>query len=390
MRGIKRALIIIMLLCLAVPPTMAESTDGVTLVCLNVGKADCLLLLNGDRAYLIDTGYDYTYPALETMLKHYNVTRLDAVFLTHCHLDHEGGLMPLAKSDVEIGAWYASPFYIDVKPGQHPAMLAAEVRGDTVTFLTSGQTIDAGDGTSFTVIGPLSEDTENENNNSLVMRFDSPDGSILLTGDMKADEEAELLYEKLISTADILKVGHHGDSAATTKALLTAVAPKLALISTLTAEEPDTPARSTLMRLKEAGAQTYVTQDAENAVVATLKNGEATAEYVSFEELPVRAKGLTMTISVENDLLTLTNRTDEAIDLSGYTLVSIRGGEWFVIESGVVPARGVFTIGTKTTKISSDLTLPDKRVWHKSKLDTALLYDAYGRLIAVTDNGMPE
>ncbi len=389
MKRLKAALLAAMLLCLALSVSPASGEDGVRLVCLNVGKGDCLLLFSGDGAYLIDTGAEYAYPALETALKHYGVTRLDAVFLTHCHVDHAGGMERLSKSDIAVGAWYASPFHPGVEPGGHPAVLAAARRGETAVFLSAGMVI-AAEGGAFTVLGPLSEDTENENNNSLVLRFDSPHGSMLLTGDMKADEEAELLYAGKIAPADILKVGHHGDSGATTAALLTAAAPKVALISTLTAEEPDTPARSTLARIQGAGARAYVTQDAESALVATLKRGDIAVEYAAWEELPARAQGVSMTIDVENDVLTVLNASDTSLSLDGCTLVSVRGGEWFALGGAAVPPGGALTVGTKTTKVAADLTLPDKRVWHKSKRDAALLYDGFGRLIAVTDNGMPE
>ncbi len=389
MRRMTLPLVLMLLLCLALPAT-ASGEEGVTLVCLNVGKADCLLLTTGDKAFLIDTGYDYTYPALEAMLKHYGVSRLDGVFLTHCHEDHEGGLDALSKSDLEIGAWYAPAIYTGVSDSKHPAVLAAQNRNDTVTFLSQGNVVDAGGGAAFTVLGPLSEDSENENNNSLVMRFDSPHGSILLTGDMKADEEAELLYAKLIAPADVLKVGHHGDSGATTASLLTAVSPKIALISTRNAEETDTPAPSTLYRLKQAGAQTYVTEDTDSAIEVTLRDGEATAKYAAWEELPAKATGIALSIDTENDLLTLKNTGDAALALKDCTLVSVRGGEWFALPDITITPGGAYLIGSKTTKIADDMKLPDKRVWHKSKRDVALLCDAFGRLIAVTENGLPE
>ena len=81
------------------------------LICLNIGKADCMLLLYQNEAYLIDTGYEQNGPALEAMLRQYGVSRLNGVFLTHCHEDHLGGLMKLAKSDITVDAWYAARIY---------------------------------------------------------------------------------------------------------------------------------------------------------------------------------------------------------------------------------------------------------------------------------------
>lgn len=387
MRGITRALIFMLMLCLPLPAALTQ--EGVTLVSLNIGKADCHLLLTGESAFLIDTGYDYTYPALEAMLRHYDISQLDAVFLTHCHADHEGGLMALSMSDVEIGAWYCSPHFIDVKEGRHPAVLAAQARGEAAVFLSPGQVLTAGGGAAFTILGPLSLNTDNENNNSLVMRFDSPHGSILFAGDMKEEEEEELLSARLLAPVDILKAGHHGDSGATTAALLHALTPKTVLISTLTFEETDTPARSTLSRIRAVNAQAYVTQDADSALETRLLNGRAFVESVTFSGLPDRAAGLTLSIDVKNDILSIRNPSITSVNLTGFALVSTRGSEWFSLQ-GIVPPGDVFTIGTKTSDIPCDLILPEKRVWHKSKRDAALLYDAFGRLVSMTDNGMSE
>ena len=88
-------------------PTAQMETPEAKLLCLNIGKADCMLLLWQDQAYLIDGGYYQTWPALETALSQYQVTHLNGVFLTHCHKDHFGGLYALAASDVPVDAWYA-------------------------------------------------------------------------------------------------------------------------------------------------------------------------------------------------------------------------------------------------------------------------------------------
>ena len=93
----------------------ARAEDGVRLLALNAGKADCLLLLFDDQAYLIDSGYDYTYNALAELLRRESVNRLNGVFLTHCDKDHYGGLAFLAESDVAVDAWYAPAIYHEVK-----------------------------------------------------------------------------------------------------------------------------------------------------------------------------------------------------------------------------------------------------------------------------------
>ena len=368
----------------------AENKGTTQLLCLNIGKADAMLLWSDDQVYLIDTGYEHTYAALETAFKEFGVTHLDGVFLTHAHEDHEGGLALLAESDIEVDAWYAPGIYHDVKPNKHPLYLAAAKRGDTVTWLQSGQILSFGSDTYFEILGPLSVNTENENNNSLVMKFSSPDGSILFAGDMKDEEEQELLRKKLITPCDLLKAGHHGDNKATTDALLRAAKPSVAFISTSTIQEPDTPARSTLSRLQKAGVTVIVSQDLKDAAFFTLSNGTVYFEDYQWKTAPARMTGLHLSVNVQTDTAVIRNTATEPVSLSGCVLYSDKGNDLFPLPEITIPAGASYTIGSEKSTISCDYIANKKRIWHDSKRDVALLYDANGRILCGTDNGFSE
>lgn len=365
--------------------------DRVDMTCLNIGKADCVILRAGGRAFLIDTGYAQTYPALEAALDEMGIAALDGVFLTHCHTDHQGGIMPLALSSLPVGNWYASGIYYNTDTQDHPILRAAEARGTQAVFLSSGDRIDVSDGIWFDVLGPLTVDTENENNNSLVMRFVSPCGSILLTGDMKLEEEASLIGAGLLQASDVLKCGHHGDNKATGDDLLSIVRPRVALISTSTPEEPDTPAKSTLKRLSGMGCAVYVTQDAQDAWRVVMDAQGVRVEDVAWRNIPAKVKDIVMTIETEDDVLSLLNTGGEAVRLNGTALYSTRGNELFYPADMVLEPGVPYLIGSgKTKEHRCDQVLNDKRIWHKSKLDIAVLYDAWGRPIAACGNGMED
>ncbi|MCP2297402.1 ComEC/Rec2-related protein [Nocardia amikacinitolerans] len=68
------------------------------------------------------------------------------------------------------------------------------------------------------------------NDRSLVLTATTPAGRILLTGDIESSAQLRLLRNPPALRADILKVPHHG-SQTTTKEFLTAVHPRLAIIS---------------------------------------------------------------------------------------------------------------------------------------------------------------
>lgn len=393
MKKIFRLLALLVFVAGMVNPLVSVSSradEGVRLVCLNIGKADCMLLLSENQAYLIDTGYEHTYAALQTMLAQYGVSRLNGVILTHCHEDHEGGLMPLAQSDLPVDAWYAARIYYDVKEEKHPAKKAAAIRGMSVQWLDAGDQIPVGQQGKLTVLGPRSVNSENENNNSLVLRFSSPHGSVLLAGDMKEEEEMELLRAGVLAPCDLLKVGHHGDNKATTMDFLRAIQPKAAVILTSTLEETDTPARSTLNRLSSVGCQTYVSQDMQDAVMMTLQDGKIGVYDVSWGDVPGKLQHIHLAIDMKQDLLTIQNAGDQAVLMAGYSVYSSKGNDVLALPDISLQAGECFTIGSRKTEIQHDWQWDKKRIWHEKDRDVAILYDAYGRIVAGTDNGISE
>jgi len=377
-------------LILSLPAGAQEKNDGVRLVCLNIGKADCMLLLYGDDAWLIDTGYEHTYPALETMLSQYAVRRLNGVILTHCHEDHEGGMAQLAASDIAVDGWYAPAIYYDVKDAKHPARLAAKERNAQVTWLEAGAVLPVSSDAAFTVLGPLQVNTDNENNNSLVMHFSSPHGSILFAGDMKEEEEEDLIRAGMLKPAQVLKVGHHGDNKATSQALLRIVQPKVAVILTHSFEEQDTPSIAALRRLNDAGCAYIVSQNVHDAILVTLDQGAVNVADISWGHVPAVPEGLTLSLDLANDLAIIENTGASPVNLEGMRLYSSKGKDTLTLPAYILAPGEQYFIGSRSTKGDYHLLFDKKRVWHESKRDMAILYDPYGRALFRTDNGFKE
>ena len=252
-----------------------EESMELSLFAINVGKADALLLRSGESAYLIDTGSADSWPTLEKALQAEGIVRLDGVILTHTHKDHAGGLEYLLDSEIEIGQVYASG-YFKKKEKKHPAVQALKDTDRKVIFLYGGDTLPL-DGGTMEVLGPLAQDEE-ENNNSLVILATGGGGTMLLTGDMEFPEEKSLLAAGKISHADVLKVGNHGNPDATGEDFLEAVSPQIAVFSTDSEVEPDTPAVRIMNWLNSHQVVVYQTQETENGVLITLKNGEISVE----------------------------------------------------------------------------------------------------------------
>ena len=273
------AVLLSLMLCLSpMLPVQGDAAETVlSLLAINVRKADALLLRSGDSAYLIDTGTEESYGKLYSVLKREGIGRLTGVIITHTDKDHAGGIAQLVDSDIEIENVYASAYYNKKKESKHPAVKALKGTGRSVVFLASGDELPL-DGGSLKVLGPLEKDGEKENNNSLVLLAEGGGGSMLLAGDMEFPEEDSLLKAGLIPHADVLKVGNHGEDDATSNALIAAIRPSLAVISTNTDDEPDTPSPRVLRLLASWDIPVLVTQDTENGVLITISGGRITTE----------------------------------------------------------------------------------------------------------------
>ena len=273
------AVLLSLMLCLSpLLPVQGDAAEtALSLLAINVRKADALLLRSGNSAYLIDTGTEESYGKLYSVLKREGIDRLTGVIITHTDKDHAGGIAQLVDSDIEIENVYASAYYNKKKESKHPAVKALKGTGRSVVFLASGDELPL-DGGSLKVLGPLEKDGEKENNNSLVLLAEGGGGSMLLAGDMEFPEEDSLLKAGLIPHADVLKVGNHGEDDATSNALIAAIRPSLAAISTNTDDEPDTPSPRVLRLLASWDIPVLVTQDTENGVLITISGGRITTK----------------------------------------------------------------------------------------------------------------
>lgn len=371
-------------------PPVLPLEGSVRLFAINVGKADSLILQVEDKNYLIDTGAIQSYGALRSALEAFQITQLDGVFLTHTHKDHAGGIQQLADSSLTIGAWYAPKFSVIDKEKKHPAYLAAASRKMGVQWLTVGDEIAITNDVTLTVIGPRTLDEDEENNNSLVMVLTSPHGKMLLTGDMERKEEQALLAAGAIPGCQVLKVAHHGEDDTTSPAFAKAVSPQIAIISTNSIQEPDTPAGTVLTALKNAGAAIAVTQNAKGGILCTLTQGQATMEMVSFDAIPPVTEALRFTgFDTENEILTIQNTSNSAISLAEWYVFSSKGDEVFLFpEDAVIQAGASVTLGTLDTKAACTFIWQDKNIWHNKKQDFAQLYDRWGQVVTQTSNGL--
>ncbi|MGN1098101.1 MAG: ComEC/Rec2 family competence protein, partial [Clostridia bacterium] len=216
---------------------------------IDVGQADCALLMCGGENLLIDGGNAADSSLIYSYLKKYGVDYLDYVIATHPHEDHIGGI-PGALSYAKAGVVY-SPVTSSDNSYFKKLTAKLEEMGVGLTVPEVGGGFDLG-GAKVTFLGPV-ELVSDENENSIVCKVRYGDVSFLFTGDAGKQSETLMLDNGEDVAATVLKVGHHGSDTATGYRFLREVNPVYAVISTEQDSQYGHPHENLLSRLNDAG-----------------------------------------------------------------------------------------------------------------------------------------
>lgn len=243
--------------------TASLPEDALHVHVIDVGKADAILLESPDANVLVDCG---TAEAAEDVLRYLaarGIDRLDAVWISHPDDDHCGGL-PAVLQTVPADAVVESPV------GESISGMTALPQAVPLRRAAVGERYAYG-AMTFEVLGPL-QDYAESNNDSTVFRLQYDGFSMLFCGDMEARAERDLLAGGAALRADVLKVAHHGSDTSTSAALLEAVQPRYAVISS-GEDRSMLPRNTVLQRLDTAGAEIFRT-DTDGAVVFSAADGK--------------------------------------------------------------------------------------------------------------------
>lgn len=262
---------------LAFVPLSVKANDNMRVHFIDVGQGDATLIEFPCGTMLIDTGGERipdkewekaTYDSTQKLLAYLeNVLgddkRIDLLLLTHPHKDHTRGVPEVLRKYkprliVHNGQWHGSG-----AQDQADVLRYSKESEDVDSWYVLERTINR-KGLSNEIIDPFDcgtvdpkirilwgqvkdykgwsyGDFQDENNHSVVVRIDYDKASILFTGDLEESEKEnnkggiERLIDKYKGTdmldVDVYQVGHHGSHNGTTKELVKAMSPELAVIS---------------------------------------------------------------------------------------------------------------------------------------------------------------
>ncbi len=270
------AAVIIAIVSIAVGTYFQWNEITSDLIFVDVGQGDCAHLKCRGKNILFDTGGTESFSSSETdvgkdilipYLLGSGISELDLVVLSHLHQDHCGGLETMTEGvkvrKLALSAAYKSQGYeISEKYG---------IDEENIIFLKAGDVLEIG-GASIQILAPavhtdeeyqkILENSEDENELSMIFRVVYKDTSILFTGDIDSEYEMNLaeMYNRQEEGAtlcsDILKTAHHGSRYSTCDEFIDAVSPTAAVIQ-VGRNFYGHPSQFTLDRLEAADVPIY-------------------------------------------------------------------------------------------------------------------------------------
>ena len=209
------------------PP--ARPGDGeLWVTALDVGQGSAVLVESKTHTLLYDTGPRFSGAAdaggriVAPYLRWRGIEAIDLLVVSHLDSDHSGGAASILRG-TRVAAVLSS-----IEP-THPALRGAS----TAQRCEAGQRIDAG-ALRIDVLRPLAADYAQprlaSNAASCVLRLSLGPHRLLLTGDVPAREEGELVARERDLNVDWLSVPHHGSRSSSSEALLDAARPAWASV----------------------------------------------------------------------------------------------------------------------------------------------------------------
>lgn len=268
------------------------------LVFCDVGQGDAILIQQGFKQLLIDTGPDdQVLACLEHFMPRWD-RELELVLLTHDDFDHIGGLETVISSYkiqqiISDKSDKIEKQLLKDKNKQNNQLLVEQLIqpffGTKIYFSESfwGEIISHFEPQKLVLAAQKHQQTETSlwdadlqntqtekeaNDRSIVILWHAEKQQILLMGDLGEKGELALIANNLITKTNLLKVGHHGSKTSTSWQFLSITQPEISVISVGEDNNFGHPDSATLDNLARIGAKVFRTD--ESGSLEFITNGE--------------------------------------------------------------------------------------------------------------------
>lgn len=244
---------------------------------LNIGQGDSILITTpSKKVILVDGG---TYPrewssfdagkhVVVPYLRKHDIKKLDIVIASHPDLDHIGGLLTVLKH-------FPVDLFIDsgtISTTQTYEDLLKLIKKKNIKYkIAKKETISIGPQVTLQILSPISEGfSDHPNNNSIVIKLEYGNISLLLTGDIT--DIAENIYVEKYGKelkSNILKAAHHGSNSSSSQIFLDHVQPETAVISVGKNNPFGHPGKDVIDRFKNMNIDIYRTDESGHITIST-------------------------------------------------------------------------------------------------------------------------
>ena len=263
----------LVLLCVACawrPVPVAQGAARITV--LDVGQGLSVVVETRRHVLVYDTGPSFRSGSdagqlvIVPYLRHRGVRTINRLVVTHNDDDHKGG----AASVMAL-----LPTRSLVTGPSIPAGVCRLRRHVTRGSCRAGDGW-RWDGVTFEWLHPGAGPYDRDNDSSCVLRIRAGNHSVLLTGDIEAAAESELIERGQLAAVDVVVAPHHGSRTSSTPPFVTATRPKWVIYAAGYHNRWGFPVRDVVERWGRAGARD-VTTGSSGAVTFELRPGEPLA-----------------------------------------------------------------------------------------------------------------
>ncbi|MFN5080745.1 MAG: DNA internalization-related competence protein ComEC/Rec2 [Burkholderiales bacterium] len=260
--GWQRVLGILAMLPMFLTSTPKLPTHSLEAWALDVGQGSAILLRTRHHSLLYDTGPVWSEQAdagariVLPYLRAVGLRRLDRVLVSHDDGDHSGGALSIMAAR-----------QVDEVMGSLPEGHDIQRQARRFVACESGQRWEW-DGVQFEILHPHDETlASNDNGLSCVLKVSASGHSLLLTGDIEALQERQLVREQSADSlrATVMLMPHHGSQSSSSELFLDVVKPQAAIAQAGYLNRFQHPRPQVLDRYHDRGAQVWRT-DLQGAV----------------------------------------------------------------------------------------------------------------------------
>jgi len=251
--------------------------DNLKVNFINVGQGDCILI-EAPKKYniLIDGGgtpqstYDVGSKIVIPYLRRKGINKINLLVLTHPHLDHLEGLLPVMK-EFKVDLVLDSGLICDISEYRE---FISTIKEKNITYHQAkvGDNFVFSKNFEILLLNPLySSNLYKEsdfNNASIVVKLFYKNSKFLFTGDIEETAEKRMLIWQNILKSDVLKVAHHGSASSSSLEFVNEVDPIIAVIS-VGKNQFGHPSPKVIERLEDKNIKVYRTDENGTIIIRT-------------------------------------------------------------------------------------------------------------------------